>query len=569
MTMLSNLTPIQELYVSYDSAQKLKNEAAELKSHDLTPRQICDLELLMNGGFSPLKGFLSEADYDGVVRNMRLADGSLWPMPITLDVSESFAESLEVGDDIALRDQEGVILATMTVTDRWEPDKANEAANVFGADDSAHPSVNYLHNTAGKIYLGGPVTGLQQPVHYDFRARRDSPNELRAFFRKVGWRRVVAFQTRNPLHRAHQELTFRAAKEAQANLLIHPVVGLTKPGDVDHFTRVRCYEAVLDQYPAATTTMSLLNLAMRMAGPREAIWHGLIRANHGCTHFIVGRDHAGPGKNAAGEDFYGPYDAQDLFRAHQDEIGVEMVDFKHMVYVQERAQYEPADEIEEGVSVLNISGTELRRRLAEGLDIPEWFSFPEVVEELRRTRPARAKQGFSVFFTGFSGSGKSTIANALMVKLMEMGGRPVTLLDGDIVRKNLSSELGFSKEHRDLNIRRIGYVASEITKNGGIAICAPIAPYATTRRAVREDVEAFGAFVEVHVATSIEECERRDRKGLYKLAREGKIKEFTGISDPYDVPENPELRVETENVDVDICAHQVLLKLESMGLIKD
>ncbi|MDJ0627499.1 MAG: bifunctional sulfate adenylyltransferase/adenylylsulfate kinase [Rhodobacter sp.] len=564
---LRNLAPIPELYVSHDSAQKLKVEAADLPSWDLNPRQICDLELLMNGGFNPLKGFLGEDDYNGVVENMRLADGVLWPIPVTLDASEAFAETIEVGQDIALRDQEGVILAMMSVTDKWTPDKHVEAEKVFGADDSAHPAVNYLHNTAGGVYLGGPITGIQPPVHYDFRARRDTPNELRAYFRKVGWRRVVAFQTRNPLHRAHQELTFRAAKEAQANLLIHPVVGMTKPGDVDHFTRVRCYEAVLDKYPGSTTTMSLLNLAMRMAGPREAVWHGIIRANHGCTHMIVGRDHAGPGKNSAGEEFYGPYDAQDLFRKHQDEIGIEMVDFKHMVYVQERAQYEPADEIEDGVTVLNISGTELRRRLREGLEIPEWFSFPEVVEQLRGRYPPRSKQGFTVFFTGFSGSGKSTIANALMVKLMEMGGRPVTLLDGDIVRKNLSSELGFSKEHRDLNIRRIGFVASEITKNGGIAICAPIAPYATTRRAVREEIEQYGAFVEVHVATSIEECERRDRKGLYKLAREGKIKEFTGISDPYDVPENPELRVETENVDVDNCAHQVVLKLESMGLI--
>ncbi|MEM8632379.1 MAG: bifunctional sulfate adenylyltransferase/adenylylsulfate kinase [Pseudomonadota bacterium] len=562
-----NTTPIPELYVSYDSAQKLKNEAADLPSWDLTARQICDLELLMNGGFNPLKGFLSEADYDGVVEKMRLADGTLWPIPITLDISEKFAETVEPGQDIALRDPEGVILAILSITDKWSPDKAREAEKVFGADDLAHPSVNYLHHTAGPVYLGGPITGIQPPVHYDFRARRDTPNELRAYFRKLGWRRIVAFQTRNPLHRAHQELTFRAAKEAQANLMIHPVVGMTKPGDIDHFTRVRCYEAVLDQYPSATTTMSLLNLAMRMAGPREAVWHGLIRKNHGCTHFIVGRDHAGPGKNSQGEDFYGPYDAQDMFKEFQAEIGLEMVPFKHMVFVQDRAQYEPADEVSEGATVLNISGTELRRRLAEGLDIPEWFSFPEVVAELRRSRPPRAQQGFTVFFTGFSGSGKSTIANALMVKLMEMGGRPVTLLDGDIVRKNLSSELGFSKEHRDLNIRRIGYVASEITKNGGIAICAPIAPYATTRRAVREDIEQYGAFVEVHVSTPIEECERRDRKGLYKLAREGKIKEFTGISDPYDVPENPELRLDTETVDVDYCAQQVLLKLEQMGLV--
>jgi len=320
----TNTAPIQELYVSNESAAKLKLEAADMPSWDLTPRQICDLELLMNGGFAPLRGFMNEADYDSVVENMRTADGSLWPMPITLDVNEDFAAGLEIGQDIALRDQEGVILAILSVTDSWKPNKAVEAEKVFGADDLAHPAVNYLHNHAGAVYLGGPITGIQQPVHYDFRARRDTPNEMRAYFRKLGWRKVVAFQTRNPLHRAHQELTFRAAKEAQANLLIHPIVGMTKPGDIDHFTRVRCYEAVLDQYPASTTSMSLLNLAMRMAGPREAVWHGLIRKNHGCTHFIVGRDHAGPGKNSAGEDFYGAYDAQDLFREHQEEMGIEM-----------------------------------------------------------------------------------------------------------------------------------------------------------------------------------------------------------------------------------------------------
>ncbi len=565
--MQQNLSPVPELFVSYDSAEKLKFEATDLPSWDLTARQICDLELLMNGGFNPLKGFMSEGDYNSVVKDMRLADGTLWPMPINLDVSEKFAEGIAEGQDIALRDAEGVILAILSITDKWTPNKPLEAENVFGVDDSAHPAVNYLHNTAGNMYLGGPITGIQAPVHYDYRGRRNTPNELRAFFRKMGWRKVVAFQTRNPLHRAHQELTFRAAKEAQANLLIHPVVGLTKPGDIDHFTRVRCYEAVLDKYPSSTTSLSLLNLAMRMGGPREAVWHGLIRKNHGCSHIIIGRDHAGPGKNSAGEDFYGPYEAQNLFKEHADEMGIEMVDFKHMVYVQEKAQYEPIDEVAKGMTVLNISGTELRRRLSEGLDIPEWFSFPNVVEELRRTRPARSKQGFTVFFTGLSGSGKSTIANALMVKLMEMGGRPVTLLDGDVVRKNLSSELGFSKEHRDLNIRRIGYVASEITKNGGIAICAPIAPYTTTRRAVREDIESFGAFVEVHVATSLEECERRDRKGLYKLARAGKIKEFTGISDPYEAPAKAELVIDTEKVDVDNCAHQVILKLEQLGLI--
>ena len=565
----SNLAPVPELYAAPERARALRAEAAALPSWDLTPRQLCDLELLMNGGFAPLAGFLGRADYDGVVEGMRLADGTLWPIPVTLDVPESFAAGLAPGGRIALRDPEGVILAVLTVSDVWTPDRAREAAMVFGADDPAHPAVRYLREVAGPVYVGGAVEGLQPPVHYDFRARRDTPNELRALFRKLGWRRVVAFQTRNPLHRAHQELTFRAAREAQANLLIHPVVGLTKPGDVDHFTRVRCYEAVLGQYPAATTTLSLLNLAMRMAGPREAVWHGLIRANHGCTHMIVGRDHAGPGKDSAGRDFYGPYDAQALFAEHRDEIGVEMVDFRQMVYVAERAQYEPADAIpdRDAVTVLDISGTELRRRLREGLEIPDWFSFPAVVAELRRSSPPRARQGFTVFFTGLSGSGKSTIANAVLVKLMELGGRPVTLLDGDVVRKHLSSELGFSKAHRDINIRRIGYVASEITKNRGIALCAPIAPYAATRAAVREMVEAHGTFVEVHVATSLEECERRDRKGLYAMARAGRIAEFTGISDPYEVPQAPELTVDTEGLEVEHCVQRVLLLLEGMGLI--
>lgn len=559
----------EELFAPADQQIALKQHGASLPSWDLSARQICDLELLMNRGFYPLTGFLGRADYESVVETMRLADGSLWPMPITLDVSEDFAEPLSEGDQIALRDEEGVILALLTISDKWVPDKAREAEAVFGADDRAHPAVAYLHDKAGAVYLGGTITGLQAPTHYDFKQYRYSPNELKQHFQKNGWYKVIAFQTRNPLHRAHQELTFRAAKEAEANLLIHPVVGLTKPGDVDHFTRVRCYEAVLDKYPAATTDMSLLNLAMRMAGPREAVWHGLIRKNHGCTHMIIGRDHAGPGKNSAGEDFYGPYDAQSLFRDYEDEIGLQMVDFKNLVYVQERAQYEEEDAVtdRDDVTILSLSGTELRRRLNLGLDIPPWFSFEEVVEQLRASHPPRARQGFTLFFTGLSGSGKSTIANAVRTKLMEMGGRPVTLLDGDIVRKNLSSELGFSKEHRDLNVKRIGFVASEITKNRGIAICAPIAPYTSTRAEVRQEIESHGAFIEVHIATSLEECERRDRKGLYQLARAGKIKEFTGISDPYEAPESPELRLETEGLEVDYCAQQVIFKLAQLGLI--
>jgi sulfate adenylyltransferase len=353
----------------------------------------------------------------------------------------------------------------MDVEDIWQPDKKEEALQIFGADDDAHPGVYYLHSQAGPVYVGGRVYGVQPPHHYDFIKHRSTPAELREQFKKVGWRKVVAFQTRNPMHRAHQELTFRAAQQAEANLLIHPVVGMTKPGDVDHYSRVRCYQHLLDHYPVQTTALSLLPLAMRMGGPREALWHAIIRKNYGCTHFIVGRDHSGPGKNSKGADFYGPYDAQELVAMHEEEIGIKMVPFEAMVYVDEKAEYIPFSEVKESDTVRNISGTEFRRRLQEGLDIPEWFSFPEVVAELRRTYPPKHKQGFTVFFTGLSGAGKSTIANALLTKLLEMGERPVTLLDGDIVGKNLSSELGFSKEHRNLNLTRIGYVASEIVKH--------------------------------------------------------------------------------------------------------
>ena len=559
---------LKDLYLGADEAEAARLAARDAVSWDLTPRQVCDIELLLNGAFSPLTGFLGKADYDGVVADMRLADGTLWPMPITLDVTEAFAAELKNGDAIALRDEEGVLIAMLDVEDIWTPDKAAEAKGVFGSTDETHPGVHFLMNRANPVYVGGRLRGVEPPLHYDFRHLRDSPQELRDRFSKLGWRKIVAFQTRNPMHRAHQELTFRAARDVEANLLIHPVVGMTKPGDVDHFTRVRCYKNLLSHYPEQTTSLSLLPLAMRMAGPREAVWHALIRKNYGCTHFIVGRDHAGPGKDRDGNDFYGPYDAQELMREFEDEIGIQIVPFKMMVYVAERAQYVPVDQTSDDQTVLNISGTELRRRLQEGLEIPSWFSYPDVIAELRRTHPARHQQGFCMFFTGLSGAGKSTLANALMVKLMELGGRRVTLLDGDIVRKNLSSELGFSREHRDLNIRRIGYVASEIVKNGGIAICAPIAPYTATRRDVRDAIEEFGGFIEVHVATSLEICEERDRKGLYAKARAGLIKEFTGISDPYEVPENAEMTIDTATLSPEEAAQRMLVKLESLGYIR-
>ena len=556
-----------DLIVTPDRAADLREASRDWPSWDLTERQICDFELLMNGGFSPLSGFMTRADYEPVVKGMRLADGTLWPIAITLDVPEKLAETLETGSHLALRDPEGVMLAALHVEDVWQPDKASEAKQVFGTANKEHPAVGYLFSQAHSHYVGGRVEGIDPPVHYDYRRLRRTPAETRQEFAKLGWRKVVAFQTRNPMHRAHQELTLRAAKEVQANLLIHPVVGMTKPGDVDHYTRVRCYQALLPHYPRNTAMLSLLPLAMRLGGPREAIWHAIIRKNYGCTHLIVGRDHAGPGSDSSGTPFYGPYDAQELMEQHEEELGVAMVPFKMMVYLPDEDRYVPMDEVEKGTKTLNISGTELRERLQDGRDIPGWFTFPEVVTELRKTHPPRHRQGFTVFFTGLSGSGKSTIANVLLVKFLEMGGRPVTLLDGDLVRKNLSSELGFSKEHRDINIRRIGFVASEITKNGGIAICAPIAPYDNIRKENRALIEQGGGHILVHVATPLEVCEQRDRKGLYAKARAGIIKEFTGISDPYEEPADAEVAIDTTSVTPEEAAQQIILYLEKEGFV--
>jgi sulfate adenylyltransferase len=557
-----------QLQVTPDRALELKAHSREWPSWDLTARQLCDLELLLSGGFSPLTGFMNRADYEGVCHNMRLANGTLWPMPITLDVSEEFAKKLTAGSSkIALRDPEGVMLAVLHVEDVWQADRKAEAQAVFGSTSSTHPGSDYAINKSHPWYVGGKVEGLQSPSHYDFRSLRFTPAELRAEFTRLGWTRIVAFQTRNPMHRAHVELTMRAAKQVEANLLIHPSVGMTRPGDVDYFVRTRCYQLLLSKYPHGTVKLSMLPLAMRMGGPREAMWHGLIRKNHGCTHFIVGRDHAGPGKDTDGKNFYGPYDAQELFKKHESEMGVKIVPFQMMVYLQNEDRYVPADEVPQGAKVLDISGTELRQRLNEGRDIPAWFTYPEVVKELRLSYPPRDKQGVTIFFTGLSGSGKSTIANALITKFLETGGRPVTLLDGDLVRKNLSSELGFSKEHRDINIRRIGYVASEITKNGGIAICAPIAPYEATRKAVRQMIEPFGGFILVHIATSIDVCEQRDRKGLYAKARAGLVKEFTGISDPYEVPGDAEVVINTAELSPEEAAQTIILHLEREGFI--
>ena len=556
-----------DLIASPERSEELQAESRDWPSWTLTPRQACDLELLLCGGFSPLKGFMGKADYDSVCKDMRLADGTLWPIPITLDLTEEAAEGLEVGSKLGLRDLEGVMLAALHVEEIWTPDPEHHAQSVYGSTDKAHPGVAHILDRTNKVAVAGRLEGLQLPRHYDFRRLRNTPAELRDWMAKRGWRRVIAFQTRNPMHRAHFEITLRAAKDHKANLLVHPVVGMTKPGDLDHYTRVRCYQALMGRYPQPTVKLSLLPLAMRMAGPREALWHAIIRKNYGCTDFIVGRDHAGPGKDSNGEPFYGPYDAQDLLRQHEEELGISMVPFKMMVYVPEQDGYMQLDDLPEGTQSLSISGTELRERLSDGREIPEWFTFPEVAQELTRRHPPRSKRGFTVFFTGLSGAGKSTIANALMVKLLEVGGRPVTLLDGDIVRTNLSSELGFSREHRDLNIKRIGFVASEITKNGGIAICAPIAPYDAVRKEVREMIEEHGGFLLSHVSTSLEVCEERDIKGLYAKARAGIIKEFTGISDPYEAPEDAELALDTAELTPEESVQEILLSLEKMGYL--
>ncbi|PSN70338.1 ATP-sulfurylase [Corynespora cassiicola Philippines] len=550
--------------------QELYDEAEKLPAIVLSERQLCDLELILNGGFSPLEGFLNQKDYEGVVNDVRLADGNLFSIPITLDVSQETIDEAGVkpGARIALRDfRDDRNLAIITVDDVYRPDKEKEAKEVFGGDPE-HPAVKYLFNTAKDFYVGGKLDAIDRLNHYDYVALRYTPAELRLHFDKLGWSRVVAFQTRNPMHRAHRELTVRAARARQANVLIHPVVGLTKPGDIDHFTRVRVYQALLPRYPNGMAVLGLLPLAMRMGGPREAIWHAIIRKNHGATHFIVGRDHAGPGKNSKGVDFYGPYDAQYAVEKYRDELGIEVVPFQQMTYLPDSDEYKPKDEVPQGIRTLDISGTELRKRLRTGAEIPEWFSYPEVVKVLRESHPPRSKQGFTVFLTGYQNSGKDAIARALNVTLNQQGGRSVSLLLGETVRHELSSELGFSRADRDKNIGRIAFVASELTKAGAAVIAAPIAPFEDSRKHARELVEKHGSFYLVHVATPLEYAEKTDKRGIYAKARRGEIKGFTGVDDPYEEPQKADLVVDTSKVNVRTAVHQIVLLLEAEGLLE-
>jgi sulfate adenylyltransferase len=500
---------------------------------------------------------------------MRLADGTVWPIPICLDVSEKTAKRLVPGQPVALRDEEGFLVAILTVEDIWQPDKHREARSVFGTDEpKPHPRVRYLYEGVGDWYIGGSLEGIQLPIHYDFKDLRLTPADSHRAFLENGWRNVIGFQTEKHLHCAHREMIFSAARQAHGSIFLQPVVGLSHAGDLNHYTQVRCYQQILAKFPKHMIMLGLIPMAMRKAGPREALWQAIVKKNYGCSHFMVADDHGDPFiNNGSDERYYPLHEAQEMVQKYESEIGIKMFPLKKMVYVEDRAQYVPEGEVEQWMQVKRISSTELKRRLEKGLDIPEWFSYPEVVAELRHLYPPRRKQGFTIFITGLPSAGKSTLAKVLLVKFMELRDRPVTLLDGDIVRKNLSSELNFTREHRNLNIRRIGFVASEITKNGGIAICAPIAPYEESRRYNRELIGRCGGYIEVYLSTPMEVCEQRDRKGIYAKARTGKVSGVTGIDDPYIPPSEPEIVLDTSKLTPDEAAQEVLLYLEQQGFI--
>ncbi len=567
LSMRPHGNTLTDLVVDEERQALLKEISLNLPDVTLNERQLFDIELLANGAFSPLRGFMTSADYESVLDRMRLQDGTLWPIPVCLDVSETLAERLEVGQSLGLRDPEGFLLAVMHIEDIWPVDHRKEALQVYGTDNEEHPGVHYLFHRVENFYIGGSVEVISPPLHPDFKQIRLTPEEIRNACRKLGWNRMVGFITRNPIHRPQFEMTLQAMRQAKANLLILPIVGATRPGDFDHYTRVRCYREVARHYPPASYLLNLLPLAARMAGPRTALMHVIIARNYGCTHFIIGRDHAGPGMNGAGIPFYPPEAANQLTETHSEEIGITIVPFKEMVYLPFEDEYRGLDQVPAGTQTISLSGSEIRKRIRQGRQVPEWATFPEVIAELLKAYPPPRKQGVTIFLTGLSGAGKSTIAKVLFSRFLEIGDRPVTLLDGDIVRRNLSRELTFSKEHRDINVRRIGFVASEITKNRGIAICAPIAPYRATRNEIRKTIEAYGGFIEVHVATPIEECESRDRKGMYAKARAGLIKGFTGVDDPYESPRSPEVTIDTTHLRPDEAAQEVMLVMGQKGYI--
>lgn len=560
---------LKHLILSQNSAETLKKESETFLSITLSLRQQCDLEMLLNGALSPLTGFMTEREYLSVVENTRLLDGSLWPMPYYLDVDSDVADKLQTGSLLALQDTEGFMPAVLKVESIWKPDKDKEAELIYGTTDRDHPGVAYLYDNVKQVYVGGTVQGIQLPFHYDFETLRDTPDELRRYFDKLGWRNIVAFHTSKPMHKLHQEITMRAAKQAEAHILLHPVVGMSKPGDIHYHARVHCYQAIKHHYPKSLVSLSLLPMAMRMAGPREALMNAIIRQNYGCTHYIVGSEHAAPPNvrdNA--KRFYSRGSSQEYVNKFSDEIDIKTIPIEELYYDANSKHFSPKTMSScDGDSIRSFSNKDILNAITHDEEVPDWVTYPEVLAEMRKVCPPRKEQGLTLLFTGLSGSGKSTLAKIIYAKFIEEGKRPVTLLDGDVVRYNLSSELGFSKKDRYINVNRIGYVASEITKNRGIAICAPIAPYADMRKNVRNLIEQYGGFVEVHVATSLDECERRDRKGLYAKARKGIIPEFTGISDPYEIPENPELRIDTIDMTPIQAAQEIYLYLVREGYV--
>ena len=554
-----------DLMVPEDSIAEVKAHANALPSIQISERSVCDLELLATGAFSPLDMFMGKEDFQRVLDEMRLTSGHVFPIPITLPIDERAEIALD--QDFALRNAKNELIAVMRAEEIYEWDRDEVAEKVFGTTDQKHPMVSEI-GRLGSLNVSGRLQVLQLPNHYDFKDLRMTPVQTRRRLEEFGCKNVVAFQTRNPVHRVHEELTKRAADEVDGTLLLHPVVGMTKPGDVDYYTRVRTFKALTERYYAQDRVLlSLLPLAMRMAGPREAVWHAIIRRNYGASHFIVGRDHAGPGVDSSGKPFYGPYDAQELAKSFQAEIGVEVVPFKELVYLSEEERYEEISAAPKGAKIATISGTQVREEyLNKGKLLPDWFTRPEVADILANTYPPRHKQGICIWFTGFSGSGKTAAADALTILLMERG-RQVTVLDGDVVRTHLSKGLGFSKEDRDTNIRRIGFVASEVVRHGGVAICAAISPYKATRDEVRSMFDG-DRFFEVFVDTPLDVCEGRDVKGVYAQARRGEIKGFTGIDDPYEEPEHPEITLDTVSRTIEENAIEIVDELATLGFVR-
>jgi sulfate adenylyltransferase len=558
---------LKNLVVDVQRAATLKELSFNLPDITLSDHHLCDLELMATGAFSPLEGFMVQADYESVIDRMRLQDDTLWPIPITLDISKNKANSLEAGQSAALRDPEGFLLAVMHIEDIWRPDKEQEAQGVYNTCDTVHPGVRHLFNEVKDYYVGGRVEVICLPLHYDFKQLRQTPSEVRRECKKFGWQRVVGYQTSSVIHRQQFEITLEAMRRAKANLLLLPIVGISRTQEFDYYTRVRCYKKIMRYYPPDTHILSLLPHFLRMAGPREAILNAIVAKNYGCTHFMVCHDHADPCIGHDNACYYDRATTEVIVEKCTDDVGIPLFRFEEMVYLSFEDEHRFINNVPKGAKTIKINGNDIRARIRTGRKVPGWASFPEVLDELRKDYPPPSKQGFTVFCTGLSGAGKSTVAKVLFSKMLEIGKRPVTLLDGDIVRHNLSSELTFSKEHRDINVRRIGFVASEITKNRGIAICAPIAPYERTRAEIRRAIEVHGGFIEVHVATPLEECEKRDRKGMYAKARAGLIKGYTGIDDPYEEPKAPELYIDTTDISPDEAAQEILLFLGQRGFI--